>query len=107
MEAKRPVGFGSKLFVSTLLDSKDELDDKHNRCVQILHSILADKSAKEANDALTSAVSKDTKTHEDICVGFVVAILTSGPPGTPEGVEMATRYFRDLTLVNRDGLQVN
>ena len=49
--------------------------------------------------------SKDLATHEEICIGFTIAILTSGPPGSPEGNEVAARYYRDLSLVARDGLQ--
>ena len=35
-----------------------------------------DLSEKEAHDAVTSAVCKDAKTHEDVCVGLIYAILT-------------------------------
>jgi integrator complex subunit 3 len=94
-----------KIFASTQIDQKDEWEDRHERCRSMLASIMADKSPKEMHDALLSAVSKDPTSHEDICIGFTVAILTSGPPGTPECVEMSTRYFRDLMLVARDSLQ--
>lgn len=60
-----------------------------------------DKSEKEANDALAAAAAKaDMKAHEDVCIGLVVAILATNE------VEKAQRYYRDLTLVARDGMLV-
>ena len=82
----------------------DKQDDRHEKCRQLLSAIMSDKSPKEAHDALSSAVSKDPGTHEDICIGFMIAILTAGPAGSPECSEIASRYYRDLTLVARDGL---
>lgn len=83
----------------------DKQDDRHEKCRLMLSALMSDKSAKEAHDALSSAVSKDTATHDDICIGFMIAILTAGPPGSPEATEIASRYYRDLMLVARDGLQ--
>lgn len=106
MDMKKPgPGVLHKIFSASAIDPKDDWDDRHEKCRTMLSNIMADKSAKEAHDALSSAVSKDPITHEEICIGFTVAILTSGPPGTPEGNEMASRYYRDLSLVARDGLQ--
>ena len=42
-----------------------------------MQSLITDLSEREAHDALTSAVCKDAKTHEDVCVGLVYVILTS------------------------------
>lgn len=41
-----------------------------------MQSLITDLSEREAHDALTSAVCKDAKTHEDVCVGLVYVILT-------------------------------
>ena len=41
-----------------------------------MQNLINDLSEKEAHDALTSAVCKDAKTHEDVCVGLVYVILT-------------------------------
>jgi len=106
IEQKKVTRFG-RLFEANLSEYKDDLDERHERCFQMLTAIFADKSPKEANDALTNAVSKDQKTYEDFCIGFVVAILTAGVPGTDETIELSSKYFRDLQLVSRDGLQVN
>ena len=41
-----------------------------------MQNLINDLSEKEAHDALTSAVCKDAKTHEEGCVGLVYVILT-------------------------------
>ena len=104
MDVKKPAIL-SKIFSATLIDPKDEWEDRHERCRPMLASITADKSPKESHDALSSAVSKDPATHDDVCIGFTVAILTSNPSGSPECNETSSRFFRDLQLVTRDGLQ--
>lgn len=105
-------GSGPKIFITTLLDPRDDLDERHSRCYNLVMSLIGDKSEKEANDALSSAVSKDPKTHEEVCLGFVVGILTHQPTiNVASGIngsadqELPARYYRDLTLVARDGLQ--
>ena len=92
----------AKLFVSSLLEPKDDFDEKHERCYNIVMSLIVDKSEKDAHDALSSTVSKDPKTHEEVCVGFLVAILSPLSACDPE---QTGRHYRDLTLVSRDGLQ--
>ena len=106
---------GPKICISTMLDPRDDLDDRHARCYNLVMNLISEKSEKEAHDALSSAVSKDTKTHEEVCLGFVVGILIHQPTiNTVPGIngsngavdqELPSRYYRDLTLVARDGLQ--
>ena len=108
-------GVGAKVFITTMLEPKDDLDEKHNRCYNLVMSLIGDKSEKEAHDALSSAVSKDPKTHEEVCLGFLVGILAHQPSLNPvsgmngtagtNDQELPARYYRDLTLVARDGLQ--
>lgn len=85
-----------RLFVRTPIEPKDELEDKHDRCFLLLRSIVAEKGEKEANDALAAHVSKDQRSHEELCLGLIVSIL-----GEPDN---APRHYRDLTHVARDGL---
>ena len=85
-----------KLFPSSTLEPRDELDAQHERCYGLVTSLVSNRSEKEAHEALAAAASKDPKTHEEICVGLLVGCL-----GDPES---SVRYFRDLTLVARDGL---
>jgi len=87
----------SRLFSGSLLEAKDELEDKYERCYAQLQTIIQAKGDKECNDALNVAVAKDKQSHDDICVGFVVAILSEP--------ELAGKYYNHLTMVARDGQQ--
>lgn len=51
-------------------------EQKYERAYGVLQSLTTDLSEKEAHDALTSAVCKDAKTHEDVSFGLVYVILT-------------------------------
>ena len=85
-----------RLFPTSTLEPRDEMDAQHERCYGLVNSLVSNRSEKEAHEALAAAASKDPKTHEEICVGLLVGCL-----GEPES---SVRYFRDLTLVTRDGL---
>ena len=85
-----------RLFPTSTLEPRDEMDAQHERCYGLVNSLVSNRSEKEAHEALAAAASKDPKTHEEICVGLLVGCL-----GEPES---SVRYFRDLTLVARDGL---
>jgi integrator complex subunit 3 len=93
---------GSRIFISTQIETRDELDEKHDRCYNIVMGLISGKSAKEAIDSLTTAVGKDTRAHDDVCIGLIIGTLTSSPQA--EGDASATRFLRDLTLICRDGL---
>nr|CAG4640665.1 EOG090X0205 [Eulimnadia texana] len=96
METARTVT--SRVFTISAVEGRDEWDEKYDRCYGVLQSLIADLSEKEAHDALTSAVCKDAKTHEDVSIGLLYVILTE-----PQN---ATRSYRDLTFVSRDGLSL-
>lgn len=68
---------------------------KYERSYQILQNLIAGLSDKEAHDALNNAVLKE-KGHDEISLGLLVTILTE-PPN-------ASKCYRDLTLITRDGL---
>ncbi|XP_067267297.1 integrator complex subunit 3 isoform X1 [Chanodichthys erythropterus] len=87
-----------RLLVSTSLDAKDELEERLERCVSITSSITNGLSEREANDALTAHVCKGPQQHEEVCLGLFTLLLTEPP--------QAQRCYRDLTLVNRDGMNV-
>jgi len=86
----------SRIFTITTIEGRDDWDEKYDRAYGVLQGLTTELSEKEAHDALTSAVCKDAKTHEDVSFGLVYVILTE-PPN-------ATRSYRDLTFVSRDGL---
>lgn len=91
---------GPRIFLSSQLESRDDLDERHERCFSMVMTLVAGKSEKEAFDGLTVAVCKDPRAHEDICLGLVVSILANP---SPDGEMNAGRCFRDLTLICRDG----
>ncbi len=82
-----------------------------------MQNLINDLSEKEAHDALTSAVCKDAKTHEDVCVGLVYMILTDQQnaarvSGDKKSVHIQRliivffphQSFRDLSFIAKDGL---
>ncbi|XP_048881493.1 integrator complex subunit 3 isoform X1 [Brienomyrus brachyistius] len=87
-----------RLLVSTTLDAKDELEERLERCVGIVTSLINGLSEREANDALTAHVCKGAQQHEEVCLGLFTLLLTEPA--------QAQRCYRDLTLVNRDGMNV-
>uniref|UniRef100_A0A8C7MAD2 Integrator complex subunit 3 n=1 Tax=Oncorhynchus kisutch TaxID=8019 RepID=A0A8C7MAD2_ONCKI len=87
-----------RLLVSTTLDAKDELEERLERCVGIVTSLTNGLSEREANDAITANVCKGPQQHEEVCLGLFALLLTEPP--------QAQRCYRDLTLVNRDGMNV-
>ncbi|XP_026205506.1 integrator complex subunit 3 [Anabas testudineus] len=87
-----------RLLVSTPLDAKDELEERLERCVGIVQSLTNGLSDREANDALTANVCKGQQQHEEVCLGLFTLVLTEPA--------QAQRCYRDLTLVNRDGMNV-
>lgn len=87
-----------RLLVSTSLDAKDELEERLERCVGIVQSLTNGLSEREANDALTANVCKGQPQHEEVCLGLFTLVLTEPA--------QAQRSYRDLTLVNRDGMSI-
>ncbi|XP_038580340.1 integrator complex subunit 3 isoform X2 [Micropterus salmoides] len=87
-----------RLLVSTQLDAKDELEERLERCAGIVQALTNGLSEREANDALTANVCKGQQQHEEVCLGLFTLVLTEPT--------QAQRCYRDLTLVNRDGMNV-
>lgn len=87
-----------RLLVSTQLDAKDELEERLERCVGVVQALTNGLSEREANDALTANVCKGQQQHEEVCLGLFTLVLIEPP--------QAQRCYRDLTLVNRDGMNV-
>ncbi|CAH2049377.1 unnamed protein product, partial [Iphiclides podalirius] len=90
---EQPKANTPKLFICTVIENKDEIEERYERAYVFLQSLVADCSEKEAHDALNNAVCKN---HEDVSLGMLMSILTE-----PHN---ATKCYRDLTLITRDGL---
>lgn len=84
----------SRLFLTSLVENRDDFDEKLERSYQFVQSITAGLSDKDAHDALNKALLKD-KGYEEVSLGLLVSILSE-----PQN---AVRSYRDLTLINRDG----
>ncbi|XP_059474245.1 integrator complex subunit 3 isoform X2 [Neocloeon triangulifer] len=94
MEAVNPSS--SRLFVSCAVDAKDDLEERFDRCFQLLQKLTSGLSEKESNDVLNSTISKDPRCHDEICIGLMVAVLLDP--------QSAAKSYRDLTLIARDGM---
>ncbi|XP_033123892.1 integrator complex subunit 3-like [Anneissia japonica] len=86
----------SKLFISTIIETKDELEERMERGYESLTKLTTDLSEREAHDALNAAACKSMQQHEEITLGLLYSILTN--PAA------ASKSYRDLTLVSRDGM---
>ncbi|KAJ8386482.1 hypothetical protein AAFF_G00169520 [Aldrovandia affinis] len=87
-----------RLLVSTTLDAKDELEERLEKCTGIVTSLINGLSEREANDTITAHVCKGSQQHEEVCLGLFALLLTEPT--------QAQRDLKDLTLVNRDGMNV-
>ncbi|CAI9735301.1 Hypothetical predicted protein [Octopus vulgaris] len=87
---------GSRLIFSSVLEPKDDLEEKCERFYAVLTSITNGLSERECNDALNAHVGKGPNQHEEIQLGQLYAILVEP--------KMAAKMYRDMTLVSRDGM---
>lgn len=87
-----------RLFQLTPIDFKDETDEKYERCCSFVLCLINGLSEKEAHDALSQVVCKNSQSHDDVNVGLLIAILIDS--------SNAPRYYRDLTYLARDGLNL-
>ncbi|XP_057302990.1 integrator complex subunit 3-like [Hydractinia symbiolongicarpus] len=85
-----------KLFSCTVLQPKDELEDRLDKCHVVVINLVSGSSERENHDALNQAVCKGMKEHEEISLGLLYTILTEQ--------ENAPKAYRDLSFVSRDGL---
>lgn len=86
-----------KLFTYSVLERKDEIEEKYERCYQTVQGLTAGLNDRECHDALTNHISKDKSQEEVISLGLLTAVLLE-----PKN---ADKIYRDLTLLSRDGLQ--
>ena len=63
--SNQTVGTG-KMFVTTMLEPRDDLDERHIRCYNLVMNLIGDKSEKEAHDALhTRGASRQSGASSD------------------------------------------
>ncbi|XP_025077829.1 integrator complex subunit 3-like [Pomacea canaliculata] len=85
-----------KIFTASVLEQKDEIEERLEKCNFIYMNIIKGLSDREANDTLIAYSSKGNQHHDEIQMGMLYTILTD-PKATP-------KCFRDIMLVSRDGL---
>ncbi|XP_060526894.1 integrator complex subunit 3 homolog [Cylas formicarius] len=83
-----------KLFITSPVENKDDVEEKLLRSYQFLQSVVGGLSDKDAHEALNKALLKE-KGYEEVSFGLLVSILTE-----PHN---ASKSYRDLTLITRDG----
>ncbi|KAI8118725.1 hypothetical protein FF38_07295 [Lucilia cuprina] len=97
MESTQKIQYISKLFISTAVDVKDDLEERFERAFISLQQQINGLNDKDMHDKLSQLVCKE-KQHEEISIGFLY-IMLSDP-------NMALKSYRDLTLVARDGMNM-
>jgi len=83
----------SRLFQYSLIETKDELEEKYEGSYQALLQTIQGKGDKEISDSLHMEAMKS---HENICRGLLVGILTE------QGNSI--KYYSYLGFVANDGL---
>ncbi|XP_070541758.1 integrator complex subunit 3-like isoform X2 [Ptychodera flava] len=91
-------GEKSRLFNTSALDPKDEIEERMERGHSILTELTSGLSEREIHDALNAHVCKGMVQHEEISLGLMYSILVDPP--------LATKSYRDMALITRDGLQL-
>ncbi|XP_042903927.1 integrator complex subunit 3 isoform X2 [Parasteatoda tepidariorum] len=87
-----------RLYQLTIIDFKDEYDEKFERCCSHVLNLTNSLSEKEAHDALSQAVCKNAQGHDDVNIGLLIAVLIDS--------NNAPRFYRDLTYLVRDGFNL-
>jgi len=90
--------FKSKLFTVTILQGKDELEEKLEKCHMFVVNLVTGLSDREIHDALNQAVCKGAKEHEEISLGLLYTILT-------EPIN-SSKAYRDLSFIAREGFSI-
>ncbi|KAF2364795.1 Integrator complex subunit 3 [Trinorchestia longiramus] len=86
----------SRLFTTSVVEGKLDIDEKYDKAYNTVMNLTRGLGEKEAHDILNKNID-DSKQHEEICLGLMVAIL-SDPAQAP-------RAFQDLMMVCRDSLK--
>lgn len=88
----------ARLFVSSALE-RDEtgVEEKLDQGLALLQALTHNMSDNEAIEGLTQHVCRNQPSHEEVSFGLLAIMLTEP--------SLAGRFYRDLTLVSRDGMQ--
>ncbi|OQR70590.1 integrator complex subunit 3-like [Tropilaelaps mercedesae] len=88
----------SRLFVSSALERDESgVEEKLDQGLALLQALTQNVSDNEAIEGLTQHVCRSQPSHEEVSLGLLAVMLTEP--------SLASRFYRDLTLVSRDGMQ--
>ncbi|KAK7115612.1 hypothetical protein V1264_001450 [Littorina saxatilis] len=95
MDQSAKQGPASRIFISSVIESKDPEEERMERANMIYQSIVKGLSDRDANDALNAFVSKGPAQHKDVQLGLLYNILAEP--------SLSAKCFQDMLLVSRDG----
>lgn len=85
----------SKLFIQTIVDVRDDFEEKYEKAFRAYEEVLTGVNEKELHELLSGSVCKE-KQHEEISLALMYLILTDP--------NAAAKAYSDLTLLAHDGL---
>ncbi|XP_055539491.1 integrator complex subunit 3 homolog isoform X2 [Wyeomyia smithii] len=85
----------SKLFTTTIIDVRDEFEEKYEKAYHQYEAIMSNINEKELNDLVSNSITKD-KQYEELSLAIIYVILTDSGA--------ASKAYCDLTLLAHDGL---
>ncbi|XP_074650376.1 integrator complex subunit 3-like [Tubulanus polymorphus] len=86
----------SQLLLSSIIDQKDDIDEKLSRAHKNLVSMINGLSDRETSDVLNAQICKGQTQYEEIQFGLLYSILTD--------LKGASKSCRDMIVLNRDAL---
>ncbi|XP_058454591.1 integrator complex subunit 3 homolog isoform X2 [Malaya genurostris] len=85
----------SKLFIHTIVDVKDDFEEKYESTFRNYEDALKNIIEKDSSELLANTICKE-KQHEDLSLAMMYLILTNP--------SASTKAYSDLTLLSHDGL---
>ncbi|XP_003382726.1 PREDICTED: integrator complex subunit 3-like [Amphimedon queenslandica] len=88
----------SKLFSYNVLDIKDDLDERLEKCHKELSSVTSSLRETELYEKLNQKVCQSARDHEDTTLALLFMILTDS--------NLAPKSYSTLTMITRDSMTV-
>ncbi|XP_062544979.1 integrator complex subunit 3 homolog isoform X2 [Armigeres subalbatus] len=84
----------SKLFIQTIVDVRDDFEEKYEKAFRTYEEAITGVNNKELHELLSGSICKE-KQHEEISLALIYLILTD--------TTAAPKTYSDLTLLTHDG----
>ena len=92
IDGKKP--YASRIFRYSVIDNREELDEKYESCYQSLSFCLQGKGEREVSESLAREVAKS---HDNVCYGLMVGMLVDP--------DQAKTFFTYLNYSTNDGFK--